>query len=54
MQAQSKAAQELYKQAGAQAPPDAGASDASGSGSAGADDVIDAEVIEDEKAQETK
>ena len=49
MQAQGKAAQELYKQAG----PDAAAGAAGGGAQPGADaaggDVIDAEVIEDEK-----
>jgi molecular chaperone DnaK len=47
MQAQAKAAQELYKQAGPEGAPGAG-SGAPDEGAAGGD-VIDAEVIEDEK-----
>ncbi|MCR4373286.1 MAG: molecular chaperone DnaK [Acidobacteria bacterium] len=47
MQAQAKAAQELYKQAGPEGAPGAGDA-APGDGAAGGD-VIDAEVIEDEK-----
>ena len=51
MQAQAKAAQELYKQAGASEAP--GAGDMGGSAGSGAPqgDVIDAEVIDDEKAE---
>jgi molecular chaperone DnaK len=52
MQAQSKAAQELYKQAGT--PGDSGAAgDTGGAAPGGAPqgDVIDAEVIDDEKAE---
>ena len=47
MQAQAKAAQELYKQAGPEGAPGAGGA-APADGAAGGD-VIDAEVIEDEK-----
>ncbi len=54
MQAQGKAAQELYKQAGADAAPGAGDAGASAGEASGGGDVIDAEVIEDEKAEETK
>jgi molecular chaperone DnaK len=49
MQAQGKAAQELYKQAGAAGAPNDG--DTPGSGGAPQGDVIDAEVIDDEKAE---
>jgi len=51
MQAQGKAAQELYKQAASAGP--AGAGDAGGAAGGGAPqgDVIDAEVIDDEKAE---
>jgi molecular chaperone DnaK len=51
MQAQAKAAQELYKQAGASG--ESGANNAGGSAAGGAPqgDVIDAEVIDDEKAE---
>jgi molecular chaperone DnaK len=47
MQAQAKAAQELYKQAGPEGAP--GAGDAAPGDDAAGGDVIDAEVIEDEK-----
>ncbi len=50
MQAQAKAAQELYKQAGATGEPGAGDAGAS-TGGAPQGDVIDAEVIDDEKAE---
>jgi hypothetical protein len=53
MQAQAKAAQELYKQAGPEgapgAAPGSGQAGAAPGGNGAAGDVIDAEVIEDEK-----
>lgn len=57
MQAQAKAAQELYKQAAPEggAPGAEAAADGQAAESASADgDVIDAEVIEDEKVEEKK
>jgi molecular chaperone DnaK len=54
MQAQGKAAQELYKQAGPDAAAGGGDAGPSGNGAAPAGDVIDAEVIDEEKAEETK
>jgi hypothetical protein len=50
MQAQAKAAQELYKQAGASSGPAGGDAGTQGSGGTQGD-VIDAEVIDDEKAE---
>ena len=49
MQAQGKAAQELYKQAGPDAAAGAAGGGAQPGGDAAGGDVIDAEVIEDEK-----
>jgi len=53
MQAQTKAAQELYKQAGASEGSGAGDMGGSAGGGAPQGDVIDAEVIDDEKAEKT-
>jgi molecular chaperone DnaK len=50
MQAQAKAAQELYKQAGSSSGPAGGDAGTPGNGAAQGD-VIDAEVIDDEKAE---